>query len=226
MRASARLGHRFRRRAVLFAGRRGARALRLAQPKRGGRADARDSGRPRRKLVARDGRLRQQADDLVRARAGGRAAAEVPRRLHAGGRARRGRASTTSCVLEQAGVPQPKYLVAFTQEGALDAVERLGYPAVCKPVSGSWGRLLAKLNDRESAEAVFEHKAMLGAIHNTFYIQEFVDKGSFDVSTESRSAPSRARASTGSRTRRAEARPRTCRSTTRYPSCFARCTAR
>ena len=88
---------------------------------------------------------------------------------------------TTSCVLEQAGVPQPKYLVAFTQEGALDAVERLGYPAVCKPVSGSWGRLLAKLNDRESAEAVFEHKAMLGAIHNTFYIQEFVDKGSFDV---------------------------------------------
>ena len=88
---------------------------------------------------------------------------------------------TTSCVLEQAGVPQPKYLGAFTQEGALDAVERLGYPAVCKPVSGSWGRLLAKLNDRESAEAVFEHKAMLGAIHNTFYIQEFVDKGSFDV---------------------------------------------
>ena len=69
---------------------------------------------------------------------------------------------TTSCVLEQAGVPQPKYLVAFTQEGALDAVERLGYPAVCKPVSGSWG-------------------PMLGAIHNTFYIQEFVDKGSFDV---------------------------------------------
>ena len=89
---------------------------------------------------------------------------------------------TTSCVLEQAGVPQPKYLVAFTQEGALDAVERLGYSAVCKPVSGSWGRLLAKLNDRESAEAVFEHKAMLGAIHNTFYIQEFVDKGSYEVS--------------------------------------------
>ena len=93
---------------------------------------------------------------------------------------------TTSCVLEQAGVPQPKYLVAFTQEGALDAVERLGYPAVCKPVSGSWGRLLAKLNDRESAEAVFEHKAMLGAIHNTFYIQEFVDKGSYWITNTAR----------------------------------------
>ena len=88
---------------------------------------------------------------------------------------------TTSAVLERAGVPQPKFLAAFTPEGALEAVESLGYPAVCKPISGSWGRLLAKINDRESAEAIFEHKSMLGAIHNTFYIQEFVDKGSFDV---------------------------------------------
>ncbi|MEG1825050.1 MAG: RimK family alpha-L-glutamate ligase [Cloacibacillus sp.] len=88
---------------------------------------------------------------------------------------------STSAALERAGIAQPKYLAAFTQEAALDAVERIGYPAVCKPVSGSWGRLLAKLNDREAAEAVFEHKAMLGAMHNIFYIQEFVDKGSFDV---------------------------------------------
>ena len=87
----------------------------------------------------------------------------------------------TSTALEAAGVPQPKFLTAFTPEGALEAAETLGYPVVCKPISGSWGRLLAKVNDRESAEAVFEHKAMLGAIHNTFYIQEFVDKGAFDV---------------------------------------------
>lgn len=88
---------------------------------------------------------------------------------------------TTSVVLAEAGVPQPKFSVAFSQEGALAAAEAMGYPVVCKPVSGSWGRLLAKINDRECAEAVFEHKSMLGAIHNTFYIQEFVDKGSFDV---------------------------------------------
>ena len=88
---------------------------------------------------------------------------------------------TTSAVLEKAGVPQPKFFAAFTPEAALEAVERLGYPAVCKPVSGSRGRLLAKINDRESAEAILEHKAMLGPMHNIFYIQEFVDKGSFDV---------------------------------------------
>ena len=66
-------------------------------------------------------------------------------------------------------------------KAAIEALEDLGYPAVCKPVSGSWGRLLAKINDREAAEAVFEHKSMLGAIHNTFYIQEYIEKGDYDV---------------------------------------------
>ncbi|MCR5335284.1 MAG: lysine biosynthesis protein LysX [Synergistes sp.] len=88
---------------------------------------------------------------------------------------------TTSVVLAEAGIPQPEFSVAFSPEGALAAAETMGYPVVCKPVSGSWGRLLAKLNDRESAEAIFEHKSMLGAIHNTFYLQEFVDKGSYDI---------------------------------------------
>ncbi len=88
---------------------------------------------------------------------------------------------STTVALDRAGVAQPRFRVAFTPEAALEAVEDLGYPAVCKPISGSWGRLLAKVNDREAAEAVFEHKSMLGAIHNTFYIQEYVQKGSFDV---------------------------------------------
>lgn len=87
----------------------------------------------------------------------------------------------TSAALAQAGIAQPRFFTAFTPEAALEAVEKLGYPAVCKPISGSWGRLLAKLNDRESAEAVFEHKSMMGPMHNIFYIQEFVDKGNFDV---------------------------------------------
>lgn len=88
---------------------------------------------------------------------------------------------STTLALHNAGIAQPRFRVAFTPEAALEAVEELGFPAVCKPVSGSWGRLLAKVNDREAAEAVFEHKSMLGAMHNTFYIQEYIDKGSFDV---------------------------------------------
>ena len=88
---------------------------------------------------------------------------------------------STSLALKKAVFAQPGFLTAFPPEAALAAALTMGFPCVCKPVSGSWGRLLAKLNDKESAEAVFEHKAMLGAAHNTFYIQEYIDKGSFDV---------------------------------------------
>ncbi len=88
---------------------------------------------------------------------------------------------STSIALASAGIDQPEFRTAFTPEAAIEALEDLGYPAVCKPVSGSWGRLLAKINDRESAEAVFEHKSMLGPMHNTFYIQEYIEKGDYDV---------------------------------------------
>lgn len=89
---------------------------------------------------------------------------------------------TTSTALERAGVPQPRNLIAFTPESALEAIETLGYPVVLKPVVGSWGRLLAKINDRDAAEAVLEHKAILGSVqHSVFYIQEFIEKPGRDI---------------------------------------------
>jgi [lysine-biosynthesis-protein LysW]--L-2-aminoadipate ligase len=60
----------------------------------------------------------------------------------------------------------------------------MGYPVVLKPVTGSWGRLLAKVNDRDAAEAVLEHKKTLGGyLHSVFYIQEYVDKPGRDIRT-------------------------------------------
>ena len=51
-----------------------------------------------------------------------------------------------------------------------------------KPAVGSWGRLLSKVNDRESAEAILEHKALLGSYHHSiFYIQKFVEKKGRDI---------------------------------------------
>jgi [lysine-biosynthesis-protein LysW]--L-2-aminoadipate ligase len=89
---------------------------------------------------------------------------------------------TTSAMLAKAGVPQPRNVVAFTPEAALDAIEAFGYPVVLKPVVGSWGRLLAKVNDRDAAEAVLEHKATLGSVqHSVFYIQEFIKKPGRDI---------------------------------------------
>ena len=88
----------------------------------------------------------------------------------------------TTAALAQAGVPQPETRVAFTPESAIQAIEELGYPVVLKPVVGSWGRLLARINDRDAAEAVLEHKDVLGSYqHSIFYIQEYIAKPGRDI---------------------------------------------
>ena len=88
----------------------------------------------------------------------------------------------TTSALAAAGVPQPKALVAYTPESALEAIETLGYPAVLKPTVGSWGRLLSKVNDRDAAEAILEHKETLGSYHHSiFYIQEYIPKAGRDI---------------------------------------------
>ena len=88
----------------------------------------------------------------------------------------------TSIALEEAGVPQPSVRVAFTEESALEAIEEMGYPIVLKPAVGSWGRLLSKVNDRDAAESILEHKAVLGSYHHSiFYIQKYIEKGGRDI---------------------------------------------
>ncbi len=88
----------------------------------------------------------------------------------------------TTAALAEAGVPQPRTALAFTAESALQAIEEMGYPVVLKPVVGSWGRLLARINDRDAAEAILEHKEVLGSYqHSIFYIQEYVAKPGRDI---------------------------------------------
>src|SRR5690606_32657966 len=88
----------------------------------------------------------------------------------------------TTIALTQAGVPQPAARVAFDTDAALEAVADLGYPAVLKPVTGSWGRLLARVNDRDSTEAILEHRQTLGDYqHHIYYAQEYVEKPGRDI---------------------------------------------
>jgi len=88
----------------------------------------------------------------------------------------------TTSALTAANVPQPRVLIAYTPESALRAIEELGYPVVLKPSVGSWGRLLSKINDRDAAEAILEHKEVLGSYHHSiFYIQEYIAKPERDI---------------------------------------------
>jgi len=87
----------------------------------------------------------------------------------------------TSQILAQNGIPTPRVYMAFDEDSALRAIEAMGYPCVLKPVVGSWGRLLAKVENREMAETLIEHKATLGVNHQVFYIQEYINKPGRDI---------------------------------------------
>jgi [lysine-biosynthesis-protein LysW]--L-2-aminoadipate ligase len=88
----------------------------------------------------------------------------------------------TTQALIKTGVPTPRCYMAFTPESALAAMEELGYPCVIKPNTGSWGRLISKINDRDAAEAILEHKQILGSYHHSiFYIQEYIKKPGRDI---------------------------------------------
>ncbi|MCL2009036.1 MAG: RimK family alpha-L-glutamate ligase [Synergistaceae bacterium] len=89
--------------------------------------------------------------------------------------------AATAALLEKNDIPQPEWRVAASPEAAVKAAESMGYPVVFKPVSGSWGRLLAKISDRESCEAIAEHKAHMGPAHSVFFIQKYVEKDGFDL---------------------------------------------
>lgn len=88
----------------------------------------------------------------------------------------------TTLRFAQKKVPTPKTLLAFTPEAAMKAVEQVGYPAVFKPVVGSWARLLGKANDRDAAMGIIEHREELGGyMHKVYYVQEHVNKPGRDI---------------------------------------------
>lgn len=87
-----------------------------------------------------------------------------------------------SLVLEAAGVPTPRTLLAFDVDSAIRACEAVGFPAVLKPVTGSWGRLLARVNGPDQARAILEQKRDLGSFHHAiFYVQEYIAKPDRDI---------------------------------------------
>ncbi len=88
----------------------------------------------------------------------------------------------TAVALRDQHIPQPALRIAFTETSALEAIEALGYPVVLKPAVGSWGRLLSKINDRDAAETILEHKTVLGSYHHSiFFIQKYIAKKGRDI---------------------------------------------
>lgn len=88
----------------------------------------------------------------------------------------------TTQLLIANGVPTTRVMMAFTPESALRAIESLGYPCVLKPVIGSWGRGVVRVNDRDAAEAVVNLRDELGGYQqHIYYVQELVKKPQRDI---------------------------------------------
>ena len=88
----------------------------------------------------------------------------------------------TSLALARHKVPQPATRLAFTPESTMEAIDKVNYPAVLKPVTGSWGRMLARVTDTNSAEAIIEHRETLGDYNlKVYYVQQYVNKPGRDI---------------------------------------------
>jgi [lysine-biosynthesis-protein LysW]--L-2-aminoadipate ligase len=88
----------------------------------------------------------------------------------------------TSQALAAARVPTPRTALALTPQAALTALDSIGYPAVLKPLVGSWGRLVVQLPDPVAAESVLEYAGALpGPQSHLAYVQELIDKPDRDI---------------------------------------------
>ena len=81
-------------------------------------------------------------------------------------------------LLTESGISVPPTAVAESLPAALDCFSSLGGDVVYKPIFGSMGRGIVRLNDRETAANFFETQIASGQI---IYLQKFIDHGDWDL---------------------------------------------
>jgi len=84
----------------------------------------------------------------------------------------------TTARLAAAGLPIPRTIACQTVDDALRAFEDFGRDVVLKPVFGSEGRGISRLQDETLAERAFRLLVQLGSV---LYLQEFVPHNGFDL---------------------------------------------
>ncbi len=84
-------------------------------------------------------------------------------------------------LLRKYNVPTPKADVAFSKSSAIETMQERGYPIVSKPTVGSWGRMVARITDSESADAILDARSSLHPIYQIHYLEEFVKRPERDI---------------------------------------------
>ena len=87
----------------------------------------------------------------------------------------------THMLLQKAGIPTPEATISFSKESAMESLEKNGYPKIIKPTVGSWGRMVSKLNDKDSAEGVIESRESMHPSYQMYFLEEFVQRPPRDI---------------------------------------------
>ena len=87
----------------------------------------------------------------------------------------------THMLMQKSGIPTPNATVAFSKDAAMDALDRNGFPKIIKPTVGSWGRMVSKINDMDSAEGIIEGREAMYPIHQVHFLEEFVERPPRDI---------------------------------------------
>ena len=87
----------------------------------------------------------------------------------------------THMLLQKAGVPTPDATIAFSKNSALEALDKNGFPKIIKPTVGSWGRMVSKINDMDSAEGIIDGREVMYPIHQVHFLEEFVERPPRDI---------------------------------------------
>lgn len=84
----------------------------------------------------------------------------------------------TTAMLAAAGLRSPRTIVCQTPDAAMKAFGDLGGDIVLKPLFGSEGRGITRLDDEALAQRAFSMLAQFGAV---LYLQEFIPHHGYDI---------------------------------------------
>jgi len=84
----------------------------------------------------------------------------------------------TLCRLQAAGIPIPRTSVSQTMETAMEQFSQLSGDVIAKPIFGSMGRGLSRLQNDVQAETCFAEMLRNGEV---VYQQQFIDHGGSDL---------------------------------------------
>jgi RimK family alpha-L-glutamate ligase len=83
-----------------------------------------------------------------------------------------------SAKLQAAGLPTPPTWVCQTVDEAMEGFAHLGQDVVVKPLFGSEGRGILRVEDSALAQRVFKTLAQIGAV---IYLQKFIPHNGYDI---------------------------------------------